>query len=135
MTAIGRAWILSKKSRTLKTSSAGAVRLGWCGIISTKSRNDFVRSESREAGALPGGAQRRHRDRLRRNSIANDRAVEEHRVLLARPQFQSDARQGSRAQCERLPGRRTAQDGRCEILSRWLFPQPRRARSGSLRAD
>src|SRR2546430_15369706 len=85
MTAIGRAWILSKKSRTLKTSSAGAVRLGWCGIISTKSRNDFVRSESREAGALPGGAQRRHRDRLRRNSIANDRAVEEHRVLLAPP--------------------------------------------------
>src|SRR5207253_6749424 len=126
-TAIGPAWILSKKSRTLKTSSAEVVRLGLCGIIITKSRNDFVQFEPREASALPGGAQRRHRDRLRWHGIANDRAVEEHRILLARPQFQSNARQGSRAQRQRLPGRRTAQDGCCEILSRWLSSLHRRA--------
>src|SRR6266436_2642966 len=111
MTAIGPAWTPSRKSRTLRTSLAEVVRLRWCGIINTKSRSDCVQSESRAAGALLGGAQRRYRDWLRRNSIANDRAVEEHRVLLARSQCQSDARQGSRAQRERLPGRRTAQDG------------------------
>src|SRR5205823_8509883 len=127
MTAIGPAWTRSRKSRTLRTSSAEVVRLGRCGIINTKSTSDFVQSESREAGALPRGAQRRHRDRLRWHSIANDRAVEEYRLLLARAQFQSEARQRSRAQRERLPGRRTRQNGCCEIVSRRISSLPRSA--------
>src|SRR6266404_8046767 len=120
MTAIGLAWIPSRKSRTLRTSSAGALRLGRCGIISPKSRSDCVQSEPREASALPGGAQRRHRDRLRWHGIANDRTVEEYRVLLDRAQFQSEACQRSREQRERVPGAGAQEDCRGEILSRWI---------------
>src|SRR5438045_7871293 len=117
MTAIGPAWILSKKSRTLKTSSAGAGRLGQSGITSTKLRSDFVQSESRETGAVPGGAQRRHRDRLRWHSAANDRAVEENRVLLARSLCQPGTDHGSQPQRQRVPRASGQEDDRDKIVS------------------
>src|ERR1700745_2412887 len=89
MTATGHAWILSKKNRTLRTSSAEVVLLGQFGTIITKSRNEFVQSESLETGAMLGSAQRRHRDRLRWHRVADDCAVEEHRILLAPALFQT----------------------------------------------
>src|SRR5215467_8455648 len=118
MTAIGPAWILLKKSRTLRISSAGAVPPGQSGITSTKSRNDFVHAESREARAVPGRAQRRHRDRLRWDSVANDSAVEEPRDLLARSMCQPGANFGSQTQRQCVSGASAQEDYRRKTFSR-----------------
>src|SRR5215475_9736269 len=127
MTAIGPAWTLSKKSKTLRISLAEAARHGRSGIISTKLRSDFVQSESRQTRALSWCAQRRHRDRLRCHSSADGRAFQEHRILLARTVFQSNASRRGQAQRERLPGRRAEQNDYCEIFSRRFSSIPRSA--------